>query len=191
LEFLRETFPGEKQPRFHGALREAQQAGDLGDVMSFDGGKNDDETELRRQLVYRTPQQRAAFLRDGDFLDRRLDVGPDGSVACQSPAVAALPVDGKPPCSPHEPGTKPIFVAKLRESRVRPRKCILRDILGILTVSHHTVGNPKRQAGGVTQAHLELSICRILGHEKRRVRYGAFIHSGSVLQDAAGRRPVQ
>jgi hypothetical protein len=87
---------------------------------------------------------------------------------------------------PVEPGPEPGAIAKLTEAAIGLRERLLGDVLRILPLPEHAVGNPKRQPGGICQARLELTLERQVGrHKAARKTFGVLMHQASPRQDAA------
>src|SRR3954469_13190265 len=65
--------------------------------------------------------------------------------ACFAALVAAPAVEREPPGHPYEPGAEPFAVAQLAEVSIRPDERFLRDVLGVLLMPQHAVGDAKCQ----------------------------------------------
>ena len=97
----------------------------------------------------------------------------------------ALTVEGHPPGHPHQPGAKTVAVAQLAEAPVRLRERFLRDVLGVLAVAKHAVGNAHCQGGRLDQAGFELVRQRLIHGQaavpgvKLRSHLGAIMHVAS------------
>src|SRR4029450_3629482 len=90
------------------------------------------------------------------------------------------PVKPQPPCHPHEPGLEPVSIPELCEAPVGLGKRVLGNILGILPVPEHAVGDAERQRRGLAKAMLELPFeILVQRHERPGIPARPLIHSGS------------
>src|SRR5690606_41706691 len=89
------------------------------------------------------------FRAGGSGFDGRLFAG-------GPPAVAAAPVEGHAPGRADQPGSEPLAIAQLPEAAVGPRQGFLRNVVRVLPVPEHAVGDAERKRPRVAQPGLEL-----------------------------------
>jgi hypothetical protein len=126
-----------------------------------------------------------SLARQREILGRRNVSCFDALFAGSPAAIRPPPVDCQPPRHPDEPGFEPIAIPKLREAPVRFRERLLGNILGILPVPQHAVGDAERQGRRLAKAILELSFeILVQGHESPGIPARPLIHSGSSSKTA-------
>ena len=89
-------------------------------------------------------------------------LAPPASLGRQFDLLAAMggaaAIDGEPPGHSRQPGAEPVPIAKLPEVAIGLREGLLRDVLGILAMPQHAVGDAERQRRGLDEAGLELAV---------------------------------
>ena len=99
------------------------------------------------------------------------------------PPLVPAQVNRHPPCHPHQPRPKRLPVAQLVKLSKRLRERFLRDVLGVLPVPQHAVGDTKRQSRRVRQPQLEFAGQVVsVRHEPPGQAVGVFMHPNSLYR---------
>jgi hypothetical protein len=78
------------------------------------------------------------------------------SFAGEASAIGPLAIERQAPRHAHQPGPKPVAIAKLTKAAIRLGKRLLRDVFRILRVSQDAERHPKRERGRFQQPRFEL-----------------------------------
>ena len=149
-------------------------------VVPLNRAQHDDDPQLFRQRIDRAPELLRSLARQREVLGRR-DVGHLDVLLARGPAPIRAPsVDRQAPGHPDEPGLETVAIPELGEAPVGLCERLLRDVLGILAVPQHAIGDAERKGCRLPQPILELSFeILVQRHESPGIPAGPLIHSGS------------
>src|SRR5207244_6414575 len=90
-------------------------------------------------------------------------------LAGRAPASRALAIDREPERHARQPGAEPVAIAELMKAAVGLRERLLRDVLRVLPVAQHAVGDAEGEGRRLHEARLELPLELVVNaHERGR-----------------------